>query len=47
MEEEKSTQPEQAEQPKKSGRLNSLLLKILMLIVFALMMGMCTIKYMS
>jgi len=47
MEDEKPEQPDQSAQPKKPGRLNTLLLKVLMLIVFALLLGMCTIKYMS
>ena len=47
MEDEKPKQPDQSEQSKKPGRLNTFLLKVLMLIVFALMLGMCTIKYMS
>ena len=44
MEEEQNTQPDQ---PKKPGFLSSVALKILMLIVFALLLGMCSIKYMS
>lgn len=47
MDEEQNKQPDQTEPPKKPGFLNTLLLKVLMLIIFALMMGMCTIKYMS
>jgi hypothetical protein len=47
MEDEQNKQPDQSESPKKPGFLNTLLLKVLLLIVFALMLGMCTIKYMS
>jgi|GEM_PF-6882034 hypothetical protein len=47
MEEEQTKQSDRSEPPKKPGRVNTILLKVLMLIVFALMMGMCTIKYMS
>ena len=32
---------------KKPGLLNTIFLKVLMLVMFALLLGMCTIKYMS
>ncbi|MCI0506054.1 MAG: hypothetical protein L0Z73_08060 [Gammaproteobacteria bacterium] len=47
MEDEQPTQQQQPEAPKKPGILNTLMLKFLMLIVFALMIGMCSIKYIS
>jgi hypothetical protein len=46
MEDEQTTQPKQPEQ-KKPGRLNMIMLKLLTLFVFALMIGMCSIKYIS
>ncbi|HEY5603432.1 MAG TPA: hypothetical protein VIM41_10000 [Gammaproteobacteria bacterium] len=46
MEDKQNTRP-QPEPPKKPGMLNTILLKVLMLIVFALMIGMCSIKYLS
>ena len=38
---------EQPKSPRKPGLFDSLMAKVLILIIFALMMGMCTLKYMS